>query len=207
MQKKNHRLIKTVSQLISISHLFINSCKSRQVYNAWILNKVCSFLSMKRMILGVRSFPLLVSERWSIIKFRLTKNGPANSKSFSILESNTFIILYILRKKKMGGQFPLPASWTFLVMLTENGEAHWTYVAHIDSLLVAKTPASFVSVIICRGDTSVALQSLHKTITYDARKSTPTGLGSCTKPRVYKSVAKMVFFLCVCAQNKTNETC
>lgn len=46
------------------------------------------------------------------------------------------------------GQYLLPARRTFLVMLTENGQTYRTYIPHIDSLLVAKTPASFLFVYI-----------------------------------------------------------
>ena len=79
-------------------------------------------------------------------------------------------------------------------MLAENGQTNRTYIPHIDSLLVAKTPASFLHLTISYKKHAEEDRKRSIFVTYDARKSTPTGFGSCTKLRVCKSVAKIVFY-------------
>ena len=64
-----------------------------------------------------------------------------------------------------------PTGRTFLVMLTEYGQAYRTYVAHVNRLFMAKAPASFIVSIRCmKLNTCVWVHMYANIITYGKKK-------------------------------------
>ena len=60
-------------------------------------------------------------------------------KAWILLGQNKLWIQLALQKSNIC----LPTGWTFLVMLAENWQTYWTYVAHVNGIFMAKTSANF----------------------------------------------------------------